>query len=95
MADIMEMVEKLDRKLSKNNLELVYQELNSTIIEKYFDKFTKKQISKQSEDDLVDEVADMLGKYLEEPPFNLLTEKMTEEDFCLQAAIISKIIQES
>ena len=95
MADVMKMVEKLDRKLSKNNLELVYQELNSTIIEKYFDKFTKKQISKQSEDDLVDEIADMLAKHLEEPPFNLLTEKMTEEDFCLQAAIISKIIQES
>ena len=95
MADVMKMVEKLDRKLSKNNLELVYQELNSTIIEKYFNKFTKKQISKQSEDDLVDEITDMLGKHLEEPPFNLLTKKMTEEDFCLQAAIISKIIQES
>lgn len=95
MADVMKMVEKLDRKLSKNNLELVYQELNSTIIEKYFDKFTKKQISKQSEDDLVDEIADMLAKHLEEPPFNLLTKKMNQDDFCLQAAIISKIIQES
>lgn len=95
MEDVMKMVEKLDRKLSKNNLELVCQELNSTIIEKYFNKFTKKQISKQSEDDLVDEVTDMLEKHLKEPPFNLLKKKMTKNDFSLQVAIISILIRES
>ena len=44
MNDVMKMVDKLEKKLDKNNLKIVYQELNNTILDEYFKNFTVKQI---------------------------------------------------
>ena len=94
-SDVMKLVKKLDKKLTKNNLEVVYKELNHTVLDNYFKKYTVKQIKEATEDEVVEEVAEMLEKFMKEPPFSLLTTKMTEDDFCLQAALITKFIQEN
>lgn len=94
MAEVEEMFDKLIDKLENNNMMCVYKEMNNTALEKYFNKFSKKQIKKQSQDVIIDEVIKIVQNLAEEVPFNLLKKKMNNEDFCLQAAFISKIIQE-
>ena len=95
MNDVMKMVDDLEKKLNRSKLKSVYQELNNTIIDEYFEKFTVKEIMKKSEDELIDEISDILKQRIAEVPFSLLLKKMNDEDFCLQVAIITKFIQES
>ena len=94
MNDVMKMIDKLEKKLDKNNLKVVYQELNHTIIDEYFKKFTVKQIQEKTEAIVIDEISELLNKKVSEIPFSLLLKKMNNEDFCLQVAIISKFIIE-
>lgn len=94
MNDVMKMIDKLEKKLDKNNLKIVYQELNHTIIDEYFKNFTVKQIQEKTEEIVIDEISELLKKKVSEIPFSLLLKKMNDEDFCLQVAILSKFIME-
>jgi hypothetical protein len=92
--DVKRMAEQLSKKLDKNGLEAVYNEMNRTVIDKYFEKFTVSQIKKHSEDRIIKEVEKIFNELIDEVPFNLLQKKMTSDDFCFQVALITKFIQQ-
>ena len=94
-TNVEKVVEKLDKKLNKHNLSEVYKEMNHTILDRYMCKFTKKEADKQTEDELIEEIRKITEEVVNEVPFNLLANKMNEDDFCLQIAMISKFLMEN
>ena len=94
-TNVEKVAEKLDKKLNKYNLSEVYKEMNHTILDRYMCKFTKKESDKQTEDELIEEIRKITEEVVNEAPFNLLSDKMTEDDFCLQIAMISKFLMEN